>query len=296
MPKDINPFEIAAEMLAKGNDIAKDRPTKPRHAPGARVVRSIFLSDIHLGSNSCRADEVMAFLQTHAADTIYLVGDIFDVWRPMGANWKPSHHAVLELLLQRAHDGVRIVYTPGNHDAFFRRYFGHYFKAIEVADYVYHTTADGKKMLVIHGDTCDVFERRAPVLSKIGAHCESVMLAFQMLVNRGLANAGYKDWAGMDYVLGQVNHVLRGQDMFQKRLTDLAVEHAADGIICGHFHQPALHSDHGVVYANCGDWTENCSALVENMSGQLSLVEWGIQRQGARKAAPMVDQPVTARA
>ncbi len=267
------------------NFSASHRPAKPQHPAGVRVFPALFISDMHLGAHSCKAEALLSFLQTHSADTIYLVGDIFDVWRPMGSNWKATHHAILTLLLDRVQQGVRVVYTPGNHDAFFRNYFGTYFGCIEVADYVFHTAADGQRYLVIHGDSCDVLERRAPVLSKIGAHCESVLRGVQLLVNRGLTAMGRADWSGVDYLLEQVNHLLRSTDQFQARLSQLALDHQADGIICGHFHQAALHNNFGVTYANCGDWTESCTALAETSSGRLVQLDWAVERQSVAARA-----------
>ena len=275
---EIPEHKFPADLLAR----AMSGPVEPTatHDPTARYFPVLFISDVHLGAHSCQAESLVAFLRAHVADTIYLVGDIFDNWRPMGANWTAAHHEVVNILLERMKNGVTLIYTPGNHDAFFRQYFGEYFDNLIVADHVFHTAADGTRYLVIHGDTCDVFERRAPILSKIGAHCESLMRCAQLLTNRVLRALDRAEWSGVDYLLGRINALLRAQDKFPERLSDLAVAHGADGIICGHFHKAALHSDHGVVYANCGDWTESCTALAETDSGRLVMLEWA--GQGAR--------------
>ena len=267
--------DIPANFLARAlSPVSDPDALKSTQYPNARYFPVLFISDMHLGAHSCQAEALLDFLKSHVADTIYLVGDIFDNWRPMGANWKPAHHEVVNLLLERMKSGVKLIYTPGNHDAFFRKYFGEYFDNLIVADHVYHTTADGTRFLVIHGDTCDVFERRAPILSKIGAHCESLMRCVQLMTNHVLRAFDKPEWSGVDKVLSYVNSLLRSQDRFQERLSDLAVAHKADGIICGHFHQSALHSDFGVIYANCGDWTENCTALAETDSGRLVMIDW----------------------
>lgn len=290
----IVPPEVVADLQAMARTPKSDR--KPKHQPGKRYFPTIFISDLHLGARSCRAEELLAFLQSHVADTIYLVGDIFDIWRPIGSRWTKTHHDIFRLLLDRAKSGVRLVYTPGNHDEFFRNYFGTYFECVEVADYVYHTASDGSRYLVIHGDCCDEFEQRAPLLSKLGAHCEGVMRGVQDCFNWVASGFGMKrEWNGIDWCLNRINSMLRAQDSFQFRLTDLAKEHEVDGIICGHFHQAALHSDHGVVYANCGDWTENCTALAETSSGGLMLVDWAAH--GATAPVPAAeDEPVSVRA
>ncbi len=239
----------------------------------------LFLSDLHLGANGCRGDRLVDFLNNHWADTIYLVGDVFDVWRPLGANWRTEHHEVLRILMNRAQSGVKIYYTPGNHDAFFRQYFGEYFDAIVVADHVYHEAADGTRYLVIHGDSVDLFECRAPFLSRFGAHVESMLRSLQSGINRARAQLDRPEWTGVERLLARFNSVLRSRTTYQNRLADLARSHGADGIICGHFHKPALHRDLGVVYANCGDWTENCTAIAETASGRLVMLDWAEEPQ-----------------
>ena len=290
------PTDLVKEVL--GTIATKDQTPK-RIQPGQRYFPSLFISDMHLGAHSCQADALLSFLECHVADTIYLVGDIFDIWRPIGSNWKPVHHKIVNLLLDRMRSGVRIVYTPGNHDEFFRHYFGEYFGNLTVADYVYHTTSNGTKFLVIHGDCVDLFERKAPVLSKLGAHAENLLRGVQLLVNRGLTAFGREDWCGVDRLVAFGNRMVRANESFQIRLADLARTHEADGIVCGHFHQSALHDDHGIIYANCGDWTENCTALAETASGQLMMLDWSAHSALARKearAATRSDASVTARA
>ena len=247
--------------------------------PGMRRFPVLFLSDLHLGANGCRGDRLVDFLNKHWADTIYLVGDVFDVWRPLGANWRPDHHEVVRILIDRAKSGVKIYYTPGNHDAFFRNYFGTYFDMITVADHVYHDAADGTRYLVIHGDSVDLFECQAPFLSKFGAHIEGLLRSLQKGVNRARAHLDRDEWKGVERLLAAFNRMLRARTTYQNRLADLARNHKADGIICGHFHKPALHRDLGIVYANCGDWTENCTAIAETASGRLIMLDWAEDSQ-----------------
>ena len=259
-----------ADLLMHGFQALSERsPARPR-AKRSRHYHALFLSDLHLGANGCRADGLLDFLQAHTADTIYLVGDVFDVWRPLGSAWKDTHHAIVNDLLERALEGVRIVYTPGNHDAFFRHYFG----AITVADHVFHTTRDGTRYLVIHGDGVDPFERRTPILAKLGAHVESTVRSVQMGVNLARGWFDRPEWTGAETGLERVKEMLRKRDSHEAQLVDLARAHGADGVICGHYHRPALHDDHGLVYANCGDWMGSCTALAETASGKLALIDW----------------------
>jgi len=285
----VHPFELLARQPAEINTVfsalaagtavpRKERATSRK--PARKHVRALFISDLHLGAISCRADAFLDFFDRHSADVIYLVGDIFDTWRPLGSNWRAAHNRILAAIMERSNEGVPLIYIPGNHDGFFRKHLGTYFGSIEVAEFAFHTTADGRRMLVTHGDECDVFERRAPWLAKAGSHIESGLLHLNGLINRVRRKTKRAEWFGIENGLSRVNRFLRAHDRFEERLSDLALRHGADGIICGHFHQPALHSEHGVIYANCGDWVENCTAIAEAHDGSLSLLEWAPRSDG----------------
>lgn len=251
--------------------------TPTRAAPNSRRFAALFMSDMHLGARACRDQALLGFLHAHQADKIYLVGDIFDTWHGMG--WTENQHAVLQLLLARARSGVEIIYTPGNHDAFFRPYIGASLGTISVADHVFHQTADGRRLLVIHGDSVDIFCGRFPILSRLAAKTEHVFRGMGDVAQRLLQRFDLPIAAQVDRLVAQVNTFIRGQDNFQLRLADLARQHGADGIICGHFHQPALHNDYGITYANCGDWVENASALAETQSGDLVRLDWSAAQE-----------------
>ncbi len=277
---------VTADLLMHGFQAWTGRgPANPR-AKQVRHYNALFLSDLHLGANGCRADGLLDFLQAHTADTIYLVGDVFDVWRPLGSTWRDQHHAIVNDLLERARAGARIVYTPGNHDAFFRNYFGEYFGAVTIADHAFHITRDGTRYLVIHGDGVDPFERRTPVLAKLGAHVESTVRSVQIAVNLARGWFDRPQWTGAERGLEEVKRVLRRNDSHEARLVDLARAHGADGVICGHYHRPALHDDHGLIYANCGDWMGSCTALAETASGKLALIEWSAGHSRAGVLGP----------
>ena len=248
-------------------------PPTATHTP-ARHFPVLFLSDLHLGSRACRDYELLSFLQGHTADVIYLVGDIIDTWLPLGAHWTPAQHQVLAILFDRARHGTRLIYTPGNHDAFFRRFVGQHMLGIEVVDRIIHTTADGRRYLVVHGDEGDVFEQSFPRLSRLGTRIDSGIRGLIGWMNRQRAKLGWGEWHLVDRLVKAFNDMVRACDAFEPRLAEIARSHGTDGIICGHFHKPALHSDHGVAYANCGDWVENATALVETTSGRLLLIDW----------------------
>ena len=247
-----------------------------------RAVRHfpvLFVSDLHLGSPACREDALYAFLLSHTADTVYLVGDIIDTWVASTANWSPKQHAILRLLLDRAANGSRLVFTPGNHDAFFRQYCGQTIAGIEVVNHILHESANGTRYLVIHGDSCDVFEQHFPLAARIGARADVLFRSMVNALNTRRRKRGLADWTLAERVVKRVNDLVRSLDHFDERLADLARAHDADGIICGHFHKPDLHDRHGVTYANCGDWVENSTALAESASGRLLLLDWAAHGQ-----------------
>ena len=240
----------------------------------ARHFPVLFLSDLHLGSRACREDLLLSFLQTHTADVIYLVGDIIDTWLPLGAHWTAAQHQILAILFARARQGARLVFTPGNHDAFFRRFIGQSMLGVEIHDRIVHKAADGRRYLVVHGDETDLFDARFPKLSRLSTRLDSAMRGLIGWINTRRQRRGLPKSDLAERVVKRFNDIIRACDAFEERLSDVARNHKADGIICGHFHKPALHADHGVQYANCGDWVENATALVETTSGRLLLIDW----------------------
>lgn len=251
----------------------------------ARHFPVLFLSDLHLGSRACRDDLLLSFLQTHTADVIYLVGDIIDTWLPLGAHWTAAQHQILAILFARARQGARLVFTPGNHDAFFRRFIGQSMLGVEIHDRIVHRAADGRRYLVVHGDETDLFDAKFPKLSRLSTRLDSAVRGVIGWVNTHRQRRGLPKSTLAERLVKYFNDMIRACDAFEERLSDVARHHKADGIICGHFHKPALHADHGVQYANCGDWVENATALVETTSGRLLLIDWAAH--GAENAAAM---------
>jgi UDP-2,3-diacylglucosamine pyrophosphatase LpxH len=235
--------------------------------PPLRRYRSLFISDVHLGALGCRADRVLHFLERHDAETIYLVGDIFDGWRPIRSRWSAVHDAVIHTLMARSRAGARIVYVPGNHDRFFRRHYGVYFDRIEVVEETVHTAADGKRYLVTHGDGCDIFATKARWALQVGSHLDGAVRGLDALLNLARRGLGLPESVRIAEAVARVNRLIRHADRFEERLSARARARAVDGIVCGHFHRAALHDDFGVIYANCGDWLESCTAIVEEAPG-----------------------------
>lgn len=259
-------------IIERMRALASAAPAR-RRAP-RRHYRSLFLSDLHLGATGCRAERVLDFLNRHDAEVIYLVGDVFDTWHRTGPRWSPAHDAILQLLINRLHEGGRIVYVPGNHDDFFRRHYGVYFDRIDVVEQAFHSAADGRRYLVVHGDRCDHVVQHARWLARLGSHLSGSARGLNAAVNRARRRLGLGDSRLVERVLLGALSLNRLGDRYEQRLVALARDADADGVICGHFHQPALHDRFGLVYANCGDWLENCTALAEDREGQLHLIRW----------------------
>lgn len=276
--------DLAAFADAAAGPAPAASPAAAAPAIATRHFPVLFLSDLHLGSPACREDALHGFLRAHTADTIYLVGDIIDTWVASTASWSARQHAILRLLLDRAASGTRLVFTPGNHDAFFRQYCGQTIAGIEVRHHIMHKAANGTRYLVIHGDSCDVFDRHFPLLSRLGAKVDCTFRSVMARLNARRRQRGLAEWTLAERIVKRVNDMVRSLDSFDERLADLARSHQAGGIICGHFHKPDLHDRHGVAYANCGDWVENSTALVETASGRLLLLDWAAHGQSVHLA------------
>src|SRR5712672_1996073 len=147
-------------------------------------VRTIFLSDIHLGARGCQADKLLDFLRQYDADVIYLVGDIIDGWQlKSGWYWPQSHNDVVQKLLRQSRKGVRVIYLPGNHDEFLRDYYGTHFGGVEVQDMAMHDGADGRRYLVIHGDHFDLVVTQARWLAHLGDYAYTAAIAINRVFN-----------------------------------------------------------------------------------------------------------------
>jgi len=246
-----------------------------RPSTGRRRVRTLFLSDIHLGTRGCQADRLLDFLRHYEGETIYLVGDIVDGWQLKSAwYWPQLHNDVVQKLLRQARKGARLFYIPGNHDEFLRDYYGTHFGGIEVVENAVHVGINGKRYLVTHGDLFDVVIRHAPWLARLGdnayeiaiwlnTHCNAVRRAF------GLTYWSLSQWAKLK-VKNAVNFI----GAYERTLALEARRRGVDGVICGHIHHAVIRDDGGLCYINCGDWVESCTAVVEHFDGKFELVRW----------------------
>ncbi|WP_138516088.1 UDP-2,3-diacylglucosamine diphosphatase [Rhodoferax bucti] len=243
---------------------------------GHRRYRAVFVSDIHLGTAGCQAKPLLDFLKHHPSDNLYLVGDIIDGWQLRRRwFWPQAHNDVVQKLLRRARKGCRVVFIPGNHDEFARAFVGHQFGGIEVHADTVHTTADGRKLWVTHGDYFDAVIQRAKWLAYTGDYAYEFTLRMNRHLNHLRARLGLPYWSLSAYLKHKVKMALNYVTDFEKAVAQEARHRGHDGVVCGHIHRAEMRTIDGTLYCNDGDWVESRTALVEHMDGQLELVVWG---------------------
>jgi UDP-2,3-diacylglucosamine pyrophosphatase LpxH len=240
-----------------------------------RRYRTLFISDVHLGTRGCQAPRLLDFLHFHEADQIYLVGDIIDGWQlKNGWNWPQTHNDVVQTLLKLAHRGAHICYIPGNHDEFLRDYYGTHFGGIEVMEQDVHVAADGKRYLVTHGDQFDLIVEHARWLAMLGDHAYSFALGVNTTFNIVRRALGLPYWSLSQWAKLKVKKAVNYIGDFEKTLAHEAQRHKTDGVICGHIHHATIRDIGGIRYINCGDWVESCTAVVEHMDGRFEIITW----------------------
>ncbi|MEE4184824.1 MAG: UDP-2,3-diacylglucosamine diphosphatase [Gammaproteobacteria bacterium] len=237
--------------------------------------RTVWISDVHLGSRSCQAEALLAFLATVDCDRLYLVGDIVDlIAMRRSAHWPAAHSRVLRALLDLSRSGVELTYIPGNHDEDFRALVGSKLESVPIHRRFIHTTAAGKRLLVVHGDELDAELHCGGSLRFIGALSYRALMRLHGVITR------FRRWLGLPYwslaaeVKGRVATAVDYIQRFESGMIQLAQRADVDGVVCGHIHQPAVKSFNGTLYCNDGDWVESCSALVEHTCGKLEVVRW----------------------
>ena len=259
-----------------------------------RFYRTLFISDVHLGTRASQADMLLDFLKYNEAETIYLVGDILDFWRiKRGAIWPQTHNDVLQKLLRKVRKGTRIVYIPGNHDEGLRDYVGMHFGGIEIERQALHTTVDGKRYLVMHGDEYDVVVRYARWLAFLGDRGYELALWSNWPLNFIRRRLGLGYWSLSAYLKHRVKTAVSFIGEFEKNLSEEARRHEVDGVICGHIHHAANREIAGVHYINTGDWVESCTAVGETHTGEIELIRW-LDDIRAREARPVADPALQA--
>jgi UDP-2,3-diacylglucosamine pyrophosphatase LpxH len=275
------------QFLDAANLMATDVPDAP-HEPheGKRKVRfrTIWISDVHLGTTGCQAKKLLQFLRSTESETLYLVGDIIDGWQLKRRwYWDQVHNNVVQTVLKKARKGTNVVFVPGNHDEAVRQFIGLDFGGIKIRDELVHTTADGKRMLVLHGDRFDGVIACAKWLAYLGDSMYTMILKFNQWFNTWRARVGLPYWSLSQYLKLKVKNAVSYITSFEDALAAEASKKGLDGVICGHIHKPEIRDIGGIKYCNDGDWVESLTALVEEASGELRLVTWQDIMQ--RKAA-----------
>lgn len=237
--------------------------------------RTIWLSDIHLGTPGCQALFLLDFLRSHRTDTLYLVGDILDGWRlRKGWYWPQAHNDVVQKILRAARKGTKVVYVPGNHDALSRQFIGLSFGGIQVVEDAVHVTARGLKLWVTHGDLFDAVMQHARWLARLGSWLYEILLKLNLWMNAVRLRVGLPYWSMSQYLKHQVKNAVNFISQFEQIMAQEARRRGCDGVVCGHIHKAEIRDIGGVLYCNDGDWVESMTALAETFDGELKLIEW----------------------
>ena len=263
--------------FASGNMANAGKIEYMKENDDAVKVRTLFVSDMHLGTRFCRADLILSFLRKYETETLYLIGDIIDGWRLKKSwYWPEMHEEVLRTIMRKAERGSRVVYIPGNHDDFLRPSDGKKPTRVEVAETAIHTTADGRRFLIMHGDQLDEVMRNIPWLAHAGDVAYDALTAVNFAYNKitGLMGLKYRSIAA--FVKASMKRVVCFIGKFEDELAAIGHNSCVDGVICGHIHHAAIRNIGEMCYANTGDWVENCTAIIENAGGTLELIRLGI--------------------
>lgn len=240
--------------------------------------RAVFISDVHLGSASSRADDAAEFLKHVECETLYLVGDIIDMWRLRSRwHWPESHNRFVKRVLKMAKRGTRVVFIPGNHDERAREFaeMGLNFGGVELAREAVHQTIDGRRLLVLHGDEVDVVVRHARLVSMVGGAAYDHLVVLNRWTNRARRLLGLRPWSLSQAVKLRVKKACRHIARFEQTLMAEAARRGLDGVVCGHIHKAEARRCEatGLLYFNCGDWVEGGTALVEHDDGTLRVID-----------------------
>ncbi len=272
----------------------------PQPATPTAHYRTIFISDLHLGTRGCRSDFLADFLRRTSSERLYLVGDIIDGWRLRKSwYWDAAHDEVLKLILRKARNGTEVTYIPGNHDEMFRKWLpmglptGLEVCGIRLRSEAVHETADGRRLLIIHGDEFDSVVRYAKVIALLGDSAYTAALVANRWFNSARRRLGYPYWSLSAWLKRQVKGAVKAIDRYETALAGEARRRGLNGVVCGHIHHAEMRMVDGVLYVNDGDWVESCTALVEHHDGRLELLDWAAlnrlsfaQPHGAEVAHP----------
>ncbi|MES2719072.1 MAG: UDP-2,3-diacylglucosamine diphosphatase [Pseudomonadota bacterium] len=241
--------------------------------------RTVWISDLHLGTPGCQALALLDFLRQVDCDTLYLVGDIIDGWQLRRSwYWPQSHNDVVQKILRKARKGTRVVFVPGNHDEFARRYLEHNFGGVDVVAEAVHVLADGRRLWVTHGDLFDGVIQCAKWLAYVGDWAYERTLRVNSGFNRARARLGLPYWSLSKYLKGKVKRAVSYIGDFEAAVAREARQRGLQGVVCGHIHHAEMREIDGILYCNDGDWVESLTALIEHRDGRLEIADWSSRR------------------
>ena len=238
--------------------------------------KSIFISDVHIGSKGCKSKYLYNFLKTHSCENLFLVGDIIDCWRLKSKIYWPQEHSnVIRNILSMAKNGTKVTYITGNHDDFLRIYQPLQLGNLELKEEHVYETVSGKNFLVIHGDQFDIVTKYGKSLSVLGDKVYTFLLALNKVLNFFRSRLGFGYWSLAKYLKDLTKKAVNKASDYEESLSRECKTRNLDGIVCGHIHKAQISVINGIEYLNCGDWVESATALVETMTGEFKLINWG---------------------
>jgi UDP-2,3-diacylglucosamine pyrophosphatase LpxH len=285
--------QVLANLVTGGGiprwlDLPDPKPFRPK-----RKYRTVWISDIHLGTRGCNAELLVDFLRSIECETLYLVGDIVDGWRlRKGWYWPDAHNEVVRRVLKMAHRGTRVVFVAGNHDEMLRDYAGLTFGGVELVLEATHVTADGRRLLVVHGDSFDGIVLYARWLAFLGDTAYGLLLRSNIALNALRRRFKLPYWSLSAYMKKRVKNAVQFVCSYEQAVAREALSRGMDGVVCGHIHCAEIREFEGITYYNDGDWVESCTALVEDAQGCMTILDWASEVAG-RAAAEQVARKVT---
>jgi UDP-2,3-diacylglucosamine pyrophosphatase LpxH len=240
---------------------------------------TVWISDLHLGTRGCDARGLLDFLRVTECERLYLVGDVLDLWQLRRQHyWPQTHSDVIQKILRKARKGTHVIWIPGNHDEFCQNFWGVYGNVI-IKNHDVYTTAEGRRLLVLHGHEFDSVTTHARWLAHLGDKGYGLLLAANRPLNAIRTRFGLGYWSLSAYVKHRVKNAVSFISQFEDAVARYAAQHRVDGVVCGHIHTPAVRRIRNLDYYNTGDWVESSTALVEHLDGRMELLRWRRQAE-----------------
>ncbi len=241
----------------------------------ATHFRSLWISDTHLGGKNIKSRQLLEFLQKTDSDYLYLVGDVFDFHHfARKWHWSETNNRIVGLILEKARNGTKVFYLPGNHDALLRNYCGTIYHNIHIRNEIIHLAADGRRLLVLHGDKFDCVIQKSPWLARLGGVLYENLLGINRWYNCLRRMMGREYYSISAYLKHKCKKAVNYIGDFEHHLMAEIQAKRVDGIVCGHIHHASIKLMGNSLYSNSGDWVESCTALAENINGTLGIIQW----------------------